>query len=51
MKRFTDFITIALSLLIIAASSVNSQETERKTEASFSLNQSALVYQAETAIK
>ncbi len=49
MRRFIDFITLALSLLIIAASSVNSQESER--EASFSVNQSSIVSQSKTIIK
>jgi len=39
MRRFTDLIMIALSLFIIAAASVSSQETEIKPK---SLNQTIL---------
>ncbi len=49
MRRFIDFITLALSLLIIAASDVSSQE--RKSEASSSINQNSIVYLTKTVIK
>ena len=42
MKRFIDLITISLSLFIIAAASVGSQEDEIKPK---SLNQTILVSQ------
>ncbi len=47
MRRFIDFMTLAVSLLIIAASSVSSQESET----SFSVNQSSIVSQSKTVIK
>lgn len=42
MKRFIDLLTISLSLFIIAAASVSSQETEIKPE---SLTQTVFVSQ------
>ena len=49
MRRFIDFITLAVSLLIIATSGVSSQE--RKREASSPLNQGTIVYLTKTVIK
>lgn len=49
MKSFTDFMTIACSFLLVSASSVKALEAVSKTEATVSLNNSALVAQGNTS--
>ena len=49
MRRFINFITLALSLLIIAAADVSSQE--EKSEVASSANPNPVAYLTNTVIK